>query len=338
MSSRHRPVRLLLAAALLAGLATAGAGTGVAQTPPATPADAGAAAQGQVVPPGLHPERNHMGSTLTQFPEPVAATAAAGEVSASASLGQPLGLDVSGYQPSINWGQVAADGAKFAYAKATEGTYYTNPSFSSQYNGSYGAGLIRGAYHFAIPSPSSSGAAQANYFVDNGGGWSPDGRTLPPLLDIENNPYGATCYGFSQQGLRSWISDFSNTVRQRTGRFPMIYTGYYFWNDCVGGGGTFAQDNPLFIASYYSSPYGREPLVPAPWTYQTMWQWASSGTFPGDQDIFNGSYDQLVALARGSSTGPVVTPPPPPPAPAPDLFALLLNLIIEFFRSLGFPV
>ena len=32
--------------------------------------------------------------------------------------------------------------------KATEGTTYTNPSFTPQYNGSYNIGMIRGAYHF----------------------------------------------------------------------------------------------------------------------------------------------------------------------------------------------
>jgi hypothetical protein len=45
-------------------------------------------------------------------------------------------------------------------------------------------GMIRGAYHFALPN-SSSGATQANYFAGNGGGWSWDGKTLPGALDIE---------------------------------------------------------------------------------------------------------------------------------------------------------
>ncbi len=49
--------------------------------------------------------------------------------------------------------------------------------------------MIRGAYHFATPD-TTSGAAQANYFVDHGGGWSRDGKTLPGALDIEWNPYG----------------------------------------------------------------------------------------------------------------------------------------------------
>lgn len=34
----------------------------------------------------------------------------------------PQGIDVSGYQPSVNWNTVKANGVTFAYIKATEGT------------------------------------------------------------------------------------------------------------------------------------------------------------------------------------------------------------------------
>lgn len=97
------------------------------------------------------------------------------------------GVDVSGHQGNVNWTTAWNQGGRFAYVKATEGTYYTNPFYSQQYNGSANVGMVRGAYHFAIPNVGSA-VAEANYFVDNGGGWSPDGRTLPPLLDIEYNP------------------------------------------------------------------------------------------------------------------------------------------------------
>jgi len=41
-------------------------------------------------------------------------------------------------------------------------------------NWCYKEGLTRGAYHFARPG-SSSGAAQADYFLAHGGRWSGDG-------------------------------------------------------------------------------------------------------------------------------------------------------------------
>ena len=107
---------------------------------------------------------------------------------------QPQGIDVSSYQPNVNWPGVKGNGVEFVYIKATEGVSeyllylllkgcrlsllsvpgYVNPEFSSQYTGATNAGLIRGPYHFARPA-SSSGADQANYFLAHGGGWSGDG-------------------------------------------------------------------------------------------------------------------------------------------------------------------
>jgi GH25 family lysozyme M1 (1,4-beta-N-acetylmuramidase) len=46
---------------------------------------------------------------------------------------QPKGIDVSGYQPNINWATVKANGVEFAFIKATEGTgrtYIVSPKFA----------------------------------------------------------------------------------------------------------------------------------------------------------------------------------------------------------------
>ncbi|MYS23311.1 Lyzozyme M1 (1,4-beta-N-acetylmuramidase), GH25 family, partial [Streptomyces sp. DvalAA-14] len=215
------------------------------------------------------------------------------------------GLDVSGWQGTVDWPAVRSAGATFAYVKATEGTDYVSPDFSDQYTGSANAGLIRGAYHFAVPD-NSSGAAQADYFVSHGGGWSADGKTLPPALDIEYNPYGATCYGLSQSAMVSWIRSFSDEVHARTGRYPTIYTTTDWWTTCTGNNAGFGATNPLWVARYSSGP----GTLPAGWSAQTIWQYADSGTFPGDQDSFNGSAAALQAFAGGTGG----TPPPPPPS------------------------
>ncbi|MBO0890931.1 MAG: lysozyme, partial [Acidothermales bacterium] len=131
------------------------------------------------------------------------------------------GNDVSHWQGSINWSTVYSKGARFSYAKATEGTSYRDPRFGANYLGAYKAGLKHGAYHFALPNK-STGATQANYFADHGGAWSKDGKTLPGTLDIEYNPYGSTCYGKSQSAMRSWIASFINRYHYRTGRWAVI--------------------------------------------------------------------------------------------------------------------
>ncbi|TDW70367.1 lysozyme [Kribbella pratensis] len=201
------------------------------------------------------------------------------------------GIDVSSHQGNVDWTAQWNAGKRFAYTKATEGNYYTNPYFAQQYNGSYNVGMIRGAYHFATPND-SSGANQATYFLAHGGGWSRDGKTLPGALDIEYNPYGATCYGLSAASMVSWIRDFANTYKAKTGRDVPIYTNLDWWTRCTGNSTAFNTTNPLWVAKYASSP----GTLPGGWPFHTIWQYSST---PIDQDRFNGDMSRLQALANG---------------------------------------
>ncbi|MFB9902376.1 lysozyme [Allokutzneria oryzae] len=228
---------------------------------------------------GVSTERGRSADALTELP-----------VDPGTGVAVP-GIDVSRWQGEVNWQDHWNQGKRFAYVKATEGTGYRNPFFGQQYNGSYNVGMIRGAYHFALPDR-SSGAEQAHYFVNNGGGWSADGRTLPGALDIEYNPYGDTCYGLDHDAMTAWLRDFSDTYRARTGRFPAIYTSTSWWSKCTGNRGDFSGTNPLWVARY-AAEIG--PL-PHAWGVYTIWQYSST---PIDQNSFNGSYDRLVALATG---------------------------------------
>ena len=221
--------------------------------------------------------------------------ALAGLPASAASL--PKGHDVSSHQKNVNWSSAKARGARFVYVKATESTNYRNPYFGQQYNGARSAGIIRGAYHFALPDR-SSGRTQAAYFVHNGGRWSSDGWTLPPALDIEYNPYSAKhrCYGLSKASMVSWIKSFSNEVKRLTGRHPVIYTTTHWWNTCTGGSGAFASNHALWIARHESGAAGS---LPAGWSFWTFWQYGNRGGLPGDQNLFNGSQTQLRKFARG---------------------------------------
>ncbi len=304
----------LLSVGILLGGGVAGAAT--------APSSGSTAVSGPVT----HPDADTMGSQirLHEGSRWTALSTANGSqrLRPAVIAGAVNGMDVSNWQSNVDWTTARRNGAAFAYIKATESTTYQNSYFTQQYNGAYNAGIIRGAYHFALPDR-SSGKTQADYFVNHGGGWSADGMTLPPMLDIEYNPYGSnSCYGLTPAQMASWVRDFSNEVHARTGRYPVIYTGYYWWNQCTGSNTTFGSTNPLFEA-WYASKIG--PLA-AGWSVYTFWQYSDSGTFPGDQDVFNGSYAQLQTLARGSAA-PTTTPPVTTPTPT--------DPITSYYNKLG---
>jgi GH25 family lysozyme M1 (1,4-beta-N-acetylmuramidase) len=274
-----KPARLL-ARLLVAGLVLAGTtGLGAVQAQ-AAPAPAGTPAASGIT----HPDLDFMGWSRR-------GTAGPSTGGSTSAVTQTPGIDVSHFQGTVNWGSQFAQGIRFTYIKATEGVTFTDPTFSANYNGASNAGVIRGAYHFALPDR-SSGATQANFLLAHGGGWSPDGRTLPATLDIEYNPYGATCYGLTKAGMSAWIRDFANTYRARTGRDAVIYTTTDWWTTCTGNDPSFGATNPLWIARYAAAV----GTLPAGWGTRTIWQWTDS---PLDQDRFNGALDRVQAFALG---------------------------------------
>ncbi|OLR90876.1 lysozyme [Actinokineospora bangkokensis] len=276
--------------ALLVAATAAAAVLGLVVTPQAFAGEAGPTSGTTAVDEQDTTGNHTMGSQIRKH-EPAQKDQEQAPISAAGAEASVEGIDVASYQGNVDWAGQWGAGKRFAYVKATEGTGYTNPYFAQQYNGSYNIGMIRGAYHFALPG-SSSGATQANYFVDHGGGWSRDGKTLPGVADLEYNPYGATCYGLSQASMAAWIRDFANTYRSRTGRDAVFYTSTSWWSQCVGTAQSFGSTNPLWVARY-SSTVG---TLPSGWGYYTFWQYSST---PIDQDRFNGAIDRLQVLATG---------------------------------------
>lgn len=224
---------------------------------------------------------------------PLAITAASAAPAASPSKEDPnttttskrsvvYGFDVSDYQPNVDMASAYSGGLRFVYIKATQGTDYTSPSFSSQYTDATNAGFIRGGYHYA--DGTGDGSQEANYFLSNGGGWTSDGITLPGMLDLEGD-----CISVD------WIQTFSNTYHAATGVYPVLYSSPSWWESCTDNSDAFTSTNPLMMACYDSSPCTPQ----GDWPYYTIWQNNDDNTYGGDSDQFNGDYAQLQALAKG---------------------------------------
>ena len=215
-----------------------------------------------------------------------AAALGTGTAALAAPAAQAAGIhgqDVSGWQGEVDWAAQVALGSRFAYVKATEGRSYRSPAFNHQYLGAGAVGMVRGGYHFARPD-SGDPVEQADFFLDNGGGWSDDGITLPGMLDLEGYSGLPRDYGLSQQEMRDWIMGFSNHYREQTGRRPVLYTNLHWWNDVVGD--WTPVNSPLFLAAYRADA---PTTLPGRWWGWELWQYSDSGPFAGDSNLWYGS-------------------------------------------------
>jgi putative cell wall-binding protein/GH25 family lysozyme M1 (1,4-beta-N-acetylmuramidase) len=307
----HHVRRALVVAtttALVAGIALGGTGTALAATsspnadPSATPSTAAPSLAHQDA------TTDHvMGATVPD------ATPAASTVTAPTGL---PGFDVSSAQGETpDFTGAYADGARFVFVKATEGTPGTAASGNAtgsvadyrvrQVADAKSAGLLVGTYHYALPYY-SSGATQARFYLAN----TPTGTTLPPVVDLEspsvaNQPKeGGACWGLNQSDMVSWIQSYIGTIVAAEGVQPIVYTNNDFWSTCTGNSSAFPKDR-LFIA-WYPTSTTNTPLRPSGFSDWSFWQWSpnadGTATFPGDQDVFNGTLAQLQALGTSPTT------------------------------------
>jgi hypothetical protein len=163
--------------------------------------------------------------------EPVARTGEAVNVCPSTVV---EGVDVSDWDGTVDWGQVAASGRAFAFIKATQGNYDTQSTFAANWSDAKAAGLLRSPYHFF--DATVDGVTQAQYFLSvlgAQGGLEPG--DLPPMLDIEcptssSETEATPCEGQVATGwaptatIAQEAFDWLTTVAQATGRTPVIYS------------------------------------------------------------------------------------------------------------------
>ncbi len=230
-----------------------------------------------------------------------------------AATARAKGLDVSNFQGTINWGQVAKAGYRFAFGKATEGAGYVDKTYTTNRNGSEAAGLVFGGYHFARPTGASvaaataSGIKQANHFLAIAG---PQPGELPPVLDLE------VTGSLPQQRLLAWTLAWLGQIDARTGVEPFLYTSPLFWKNQLGDStAAAAAGTGLWIAHWTS---GSKPVVPAQnWNGSgwKFWQWTDCVAVPGikhcsDGDRLNGANPASVAIAPYPAGLPLLSTPP----------------------------
>ena len=70
------------------------------------------------------------------------------------------GIDVSYWQETINWNQVAADGVKFAFIRVSYGLEFYDSQFENNWAGAKANGIYRGAYQYFLAGQDAGDQAQ----------------------------------------------------------------------------------------------------------------------------------------------------------------------------------
>lgn len=205
------------------------------------------------------------------------------------------GIDVSHYEPIVDWKQAWAMGKRFAFAKATDGVGSTDAKFALHRANSKAAGFIFGGYHFLRYSGWDP-IRQAEFFLKVSGGVL--AGELPLTLDVEwdNTTPKYRDGGQIDAAAADKALQCLEHLERATGMAPIVYTAASFFAG-IPHPERFARF-PLWIANYNVSA----PMVPPPWTHWAFWQWTDHEAVPGtgkiDSNIFNGSLTDLQAMTK----------------------------------------
>jgi GH25 family lysozyme M1 (1,4-beta-N-acetylmuramidase) len=215
------------------------------------------------------------------------------------------GIDVSHHQNAIDWTQVAGSGIRFAIAKATEGTGYIDPLFSTNRADAMAAGITFGAYHFARPDLHPfDPVPEADHFVDTA--QLAPGNILP-VLDLERSG------NLSPAELTDWVLQWLGRVTERTGVHPIVYTSPNGWKDRMADTTAIADAGytVLWVAHWGVAA----PTLPAnDWQGNgwTIWQYSNCGHVPGitgcvDLDWFDGLDFAPIIIPSPDTVAPIAT-------------------------------
>lgn len=133
-----------------------------------------------------------------------------------AQLRKYQGRDLSSYDT----GPINYHAYSFGFIKATQGASFVSPGWQAKTAAARAAGMVIGWYHWL--DGGISGAVQADHFLNVTGNPGPD--DFPGVLDFE-------APGISVGD----ALNFMNRYKQRTGVYPIVYSGVSMYRDVLKG-------------------------------------------------------------------------------------------------------
>lgn len=185
------------------------------------------------------------------------------------------GIDVSGWQGTINYAEVKNAGIQIVYMKASEGTNFVDPYFNQNYENAKANGLKVGFYHYLTARSIEDAINEARFFVSVIAEKIPDCRLAMDFESFGNlSPSEITQIGLT----------FMQTVENLSKKQMIIYSdtsnaSYRFFGELT--------NYPLWVAQYEVE----EPTPNGNWSTWAGWQYTDAGEVPGisgyvDRDKF----------------------------------------------------
>jgi lysozyme len=216
-------------------------------------------------------------------------------------------IDLSHHNGEVDLVQAKQDGILGIIHKATQGITLVDPAYQTNREKATAAGLLWGAYHFAIPG---AGTSQADHFLET---VEPTPETLI-ALDLEATKKGL---GMSLIEARAFVS----RIFEKLGRWPGLYGGGYLKGLLRG-----SKDPVLGNCWLWLSQYGEHPVIPSTWPLWTLWQYTDGTSGPDprqvkgigvcDRNQFNGDLSGLHRLWGVASADSAMAPTRSEEAPA----------------------
>jgi len=219
------------------------------------------------------------------------------------------GIDVSAYQPSIDWKKVKEAEISFAYLKATQGISYVSKEFKKQLAGARSVGIYPGAYHYAELNKDPIKQMDHFYAVIEGLGVAPG--ELIPVIDFEDE---ANASKMSNQACADWLQAALKRGIELGGYDPTVYGGPYFLKKHLTGAKIDLGISKLWLAAYPRGQFDAQtvqiPAAPLTFPQVDMWQYAGDpkantyASCPGvggrcDRNVYNGTEEDLLNFVGG---------------------------------------
>lgn len=152
--------------------------------------------------------------------------------------------------------------------KATQGTWYVNPSCNAQYSTAKSAGKLLGLYHYA---EGGSPEEEATYFINNIKNYVKEAVLALDWEEYKNKSWGNV----------DWSLRFVKKVHDLVGVWPLVYVQ----QSAIKQVASCQPYCGLWIADYYrghdskNEPWALPQFIStiAPWNTYTIWQYSSTG-------------------------------------------------------------